>query len=220
VKLLLKAERNKNMDGVLFYWLLWVMVVFVFFMVDHSSKRTNLLIFLLSTVILSSWSKTYFFVEWNLALFPFLCLCLLIMMKLERNQLIFGFIISFIVANWVWAIHRVIYVEPVWLIISPLWMITVVIFPLVFIFLRHAYTRMFSLLIGIFQGIVLTSIMITVELGGVSTLHEVNSMFLLDVFSLSLFVVASWSELEKVKAKVKKNLIARKYPLHGKQTNV
>lgn len=208
------------MDGVLFYWLTWLSVIFVFFIMDHSLKRTYLLIFLFSTLILSSWSKTYYFIEWNFALLLYFCLCLVIMLKLNKNQLLVGFVISFIVANWVWAIHRIIYVEPVWLIISPLWMISVVIFPLVFIVLRNIYTRMFSILMGIFQGIILTSIMITVELGASSTFQEVNSMFLLDILSLSVFVVTSWSILEKLKERIKEKIIARKYPLHGNNTKV
>ncbi|WP_280768242.1 YphA family membrane protein [Salipaludibacillus daqingensis] len=208
------------MDGILFYWLTWMMIIVLMFFFEPSKVKMTLLSFSLTSIILSSWSVTFAYIDWNLALVPCLIFCIIIMMKLEKNQLFLGFFISFFIANWIWMIHRVIYLEPVWLLMSPLWMIVIVVLPMLFISLRNVYTRMYSLLLGTFQGIVLTSLMMTVELGTAYTFHKVDSMLLLDIVSLSLFVIASWSVLEKVKVKITENIILNNQYISRKKTKI
>ncbi|WP_416149697.1 hypothetical protein ACM26V_01485 [Salipaludibacillus sp. HK11] len=209
------------MNGVLFLWLAWLIIIYAYFLMDHSKKRTFTLVFSLSTIILSLWSYTFFSIEWNLAFVPFLFLCIDSMTKLNRNQLIVGFIISIFIAYWFWLIHNAIYLEPVWLLLSPISMILGVSIPLLIIIIRNLYTRIFSLIIGFFQGITLTSLLVTVELGMTAeALHNISGMFLLDVISLALIIILFWSRLEMFAQKIKEKIIATNQPISKKQTNM
>lgn len=177
-----------------------------------SFVRTRLLVFSLVTIILSSFSFTWFFIEWNFAYFSFILLCLVSMMRLKKIQLAFGLIVSFVIANWLLIIHRAAYIEPVWLIWPPLWLVSSITILSLVIFFRHFHTRIYSLIGGVFQGIILTSMMNLIDPSlSVERYSGIESLFVLDVLSLSICSVICWTKAETVAKSLKENYIHSSY---------
>lgn len=189
------------MEGVIFHWIAWMSVISIYFFMGASSYRTQLLIFTFATIIFSSVKQTFYFIEWNLAWVCFILLCLFTMRNLTNKELVKGYFVSIIIANCFFMIHRAAYLEPVWLLYSPQWMIVGASMPLLLIFLQGIYSRMYSLILGMFQGMGLSKLTLAFS-SGMETVGETNSMFILDVISLLAGLTLVWSFLEYISLKL------------------
>lgn len=199
------------MDGILFYWVSWMYIIIVSFLLDGQYPRRYLANMGFVTIILSTMSSGNHLFEWNFAYLPFLVVCLGRMKQLTGYQITYGYVLSIIIAIWFVTIHRVTFLEPVWLYIQPEWMIIGVSVILIIIFARGIQLRLFSLLIGVFQGLILSKISTHLNVGTESWhLYGFTSMTVLEILAISLLCLAVWTWLENQAVSLKETVILSK----------
>lgn len=207
------------MEGAFFFWVLWLFIIFIYFFVDSPSNRSQLLTFSLLTVILSSFHKTFVVIEYNTAWLSFLFICIISMTKLTKSELIKGYAVSFIIGQLFFAVYSAAYIEAVWLLFDARLMIVAGSLPLLIVFLRNVYTRVFSLIAGMFQGVIMTKGMYLLASEESSrTLFHINGLFVLDVLSLVFMTVMLWAMLEYGAMRLKNAILpAKMYPAAQKR---
>ncbi|MGJ9384842.1 YphA family membrane protein, partial [Salipaludibacillus sp. CF4.18] len=109
------------MDGILFYWIGWMYIITVSFLLDGKYPRMYLVTIGFVTIILSTITYGNHLFEWNFAYLPFLFICLGRIKYLTAVQIIYGYGLSAIITIWFLTIHRLTFLEPVWLFTEPEW---------------------------------------------------------------------------------------------------
>ncbi|UTR14618.1 hypothetical protein MM221_19010 [Salipaludibacillus sp. LMS25] len=208
-------------EGAIFFWVIWLVTIYCYFLIDNKNRRTHLLLLCFLTIICSSVTYSSLVIEWNLAWIIFLLVGLYSMRKLSLAGKLKGYVISLFIANLFFSIHKAVYFEPVWLILSPQWSIIVLSLVILIIFLKDVYCRVFSLTLGLFQGLILSFLSQVTANGQEEHLVMTNSLFFLDVLAALMVLSVVWSYAEQIAKKLKDHIIARqRSPYNSSKTNV
>ncbi|MCR6106561.1 hypothetical protein HXA34_09730 [Salipaludibacillus agaradhaerens] len=207
-------------EGAIFFWIIWLTIIYSFFLIDNKTRRAQLLLVCFLTIMCSSVTYSSSVIEWNLAWGTFLLVGLYTMRNLSLGGKLKGYVISLFIAYLFFSIHKAVYFEPVWLILSPQWSIIVLSLVVLIIFLNDVYCRVFSLTLGLFQGLILSFLSQIMANGQEVQIVMTNSLFFLDVLTALMVLVVLWSYAEQVTKKFKGQLMARQGSYTSSKTNV
>ncbi|MCR6110639.1 hypothetical protein HXA35_09885 [Bacillus sp. A301a_S52] len=207
-------------EGAIFFWITWLTIIYCYFFIDNKTRRAQLLLVCFITIMCSAVTYSSLVIEWNLAWGTFLLVGLYTMRNLSLAGKLKGYVISLFIAHLFFSIHKAVYFEPVWLILSPQWSIIVLSLVVLIIFLNEVYCRVFSLTLGLFQGLILSFLSQLMTNGQEVQLVMTNSLFLLDVLAALMVLVVLWSYAEQIAKKLKVQIMARQGAYTTSKTNV
>ncbi|MDM5331212.1 hypothetical protein [Neobacillus sp. CF12] len=181
------------MEGSMFYWILWVFWVSItFFMNKQNPYRTKVAIGLLMVIILSN-------VHFMVGSFQFyasgifmLLLSFIILGKKKLGPLLYAFICSFIITISYVTFNLFVIYDPIWVIFQKEWMMGICMGCLAIFLQKSLKDRLLIIVSGTMQG----EILYAFYLSKFEFSYPIGTIAYLDVTSLVILLLVSWSILE------------------------
>lgn len=181
------------MEGSMFYWIFWVFWVYItFFMQKQYLYRTKLAAFILIVIILSSVHFKVMNIEFYASGLVMLLLSYILFSKKKLASLLYAFICSFIITISYVTFHLFVIYDPVWVIFQKEWMLGVCLSCLAIFLQTSLKDRLLIIISGIIQG----EILYAFYLRKFEFTYPIGSISSLDVSSLTVLLLVSWSILE------------------------
>ncbi|OEH93470.1 YphA family membrane protein [Bacillus solimangrovi] len=140
------------MEGLFFYWVSWIGWIIVTFFMNKSSTRTILSYGLLSCIALSNWKITVYSYEISGSYIVLLCFALGTSYYLSKLQNLYLMIMTLTVTAAFVAFHLFEMFDPIWIIAHRQWLLSGLMFILVWLMSDMFLQRVLSLVIGMCQG--------------------------------------------------------------------
>jgi hypothetical protein len=180
-------------EGSMFYWILWVFWVSItFFMNKQNPYRTKVAIGLLMVIILSN-------VHFMVGSFQFyasgvflLLLSFFILGKKKLGPLLYAFICSFIITISYVTFNLFVIYDPIWVIFQKEWMMGICMCCLAIFLQKSLKDRLLIIVSGTMQG----EILYAFYLSKFEFSYPIGTIAYLDVTSLVILLLVSWSILE------------------------
>ncbi|PJN89992.1 YphA family membrane protein [Bacillus sp. mrc49] len=149
------------MDGILFYWLSWIVWVIVMFFIPKTVPyRFDFLFHLLAVMLLAGYKLEISLLSMHVSgLYLFLILCVYI-----RKQSIFKImelISGCLIVTLAYASFQLFsLLDPIWLIINPSYLLCLFLNYLILLLFKNWKHRLFALLIGLIMGDIIYSVLL------------------------------------------------------------
>ncbi|MEH7012672.1 hypothetical protein V7087_18000 [Neobacillus niacini] len=181
------------MEGSMFYWIIWVFWVYItFFMNKQNLYRTKLAAGILMFIIFSNVNFMFMGFEFYASGLFMLLLSYIIFSKKKLGSLLYAFICSFIVTISYVTFNLFVIYDPIWVIFQKEWMMGIC-FSCLAIFLQNSLKdRLLIIVSGTMQG----EILYAYYLSKFEFTYPIGSIAYLDVSSLAVLLLVSWSILE------------------------
>lgn len=141
------------MDGLFFYWILWMAwVIFMFFVPNTYQHRYAILFHLLAVIFLAAYELKVYRYVMNLSSIYLFIVCSFYIRSLSLFKTI-AFILSCFIISLGYASFQIFsLVDPIWVIFKAEWMLGILLNYLVIILFRDWKMRIVALLIGMIIG--------------------------------------------------------------------
>lgn len=181
------------MEGIYFYWFLWIGWVYSTFIMAKSNLRTAISFVILLLIITGNYTLQLadYSVRVNFLLLFFISLIL--MSKSKGFVLLYHFLCSFIISIGFVVFHLFELFDPVWLIIDQKWMLGIILLYLVLMLVKGLYYRISIGIISICNGEILYSFI----MNKFSFPVEVGDFSFLDQWAIFMVLIVLWSLVEK-----------------------
>ncbi|MBP2240692.1 hypothetical protein J2Z40_001251 [Cytobacillus eiseniae] len=180
------------MEGIIFYWVSWMVWIMATFFMKKDQLRLKLSWILLVIIIASPHIVPIFQFEISMAGI-FLCsIFFYLATKMERLKMVYGCICAFIIMLAYVCFHLFELFDPVWLIFPRNWMLSVMVVFLALILQENKRNRMYIIILGSFQGEILYALI----LSKYSFPYLIASLTFLDTMTIALGLVALWNGIE------------------------
>jgi len=189
----MKMIEVVEMEGLIFFWISWTFwIIATFFLKKGSEGRFLFSLCLLILITVSPIVITVFGLKISLSsLFLFITMSFLLS-QLEKFTSLYIFFCSFIVMLAYVCFQLYEFFDPVWLIFSRNWMMSIILVVLAISLQSNKLFRIYILLLGTIQGDLLYAII----LKKYSFPHIIGSFNFLDVVALSAGLLACWNGIE------------------------
>lgn len=189
-------------EGIYFYWFSWIGWVVTTFFMNKGKDRIALSFFILLMIMVSD--RTYHINGYSVhASFVLLFFFSLVMMTKIKGLLLFYYLIcSLIISIGYVCFHLFELFDPIWLIIDRKWMLSFVILYLILMLVKDAYHRLAVALIGVSNGELLYSLILTKFFREI----EIGNFVFLDALAFIIFFILIWNSFEKIAQSFEANI--------------
>lgn len=183
------------MEGIIFFWFSWIGWVYITFSLrkDHP-YRIKLAFALLIIIICSSRFMSIRGFHVNITFILLICFVYAGMIKLQKRQLLFLMISSFIVSLIYVSFQLVALFDPIWILFKKEWMLSFILSYVTILLYKKPGIRVYTLLSGMIQGEILYSVILYKKYFE----HEIGSLAFLDICAISLMFIVSWRIFEMI----------------------
>lgn len=140
------------MEGIFFYWIVWIGWVYSTFLVAKTNKRIAVTIFLLFLIILSNKQLTLFSITFNWAILLCMGSGYLIISQRRWHFILYYLSVSLISTSAFVTFRLFQLYDPVWIIFDPTLKLSLILLFLMLLLVRDQKIRVGMLLITIAQG--------------------------------------------------------------------
>ncbi|MEC1716751.1 YphA family membrane protein [Schinkia azotoformans] len=182
------------MEGIYFYWFSWIGWVITTFFMKKGKVRTTLSFFILFMII--GGDITYHLTGYSIHA-PFILLfffSLVFIAKTKGFMQLYYLICSLIISIGYVCFHLFELFDPVWLIFDRKWMLSFVILYLILMLVKDPNHRLAVALMGICNGELLYSMILTKFFGGI----EIGNFVFLDALAFNILFILIWNSFEKI----------------------
>ncbi|KAF0818821.1 putative membrane protein [Bacillus sp. ZZV12-4809] len=177
------------MEGIIFYWISWMVWIIATFFMDRTNKYRFLLsAWILLFIMLSPWTINIFNFKTGMAgLFLLVSLYVYAGRLKGRSKLYFLFCTFILMMAYV-TFHLFELFDPVWVMFSRKWMLSVLLVYMAVLLQKNRMLRLPLILLGGIQGEVLYAIIIK----SFSFPYTIGSLAFLDIMAISISISALW----------------------------
>ncbi len=201
------------MEGIFFYWIMWLAWIITTFLMNKGKNRLKLTIFLLVTILLSKWNLVALTHSINMSLLMFLVLGYYLAVKNHKLKLVSFYLTSLTLTFAYTGIMLFRIYDPVWFIIDFRLMISVLV-SLLAIYLGENKTQRFSIfLISICQG----EFLYWIVLSRFYNQLTIGTEAFLDMLSIGCAVIFLWTIIQQLTLNIEQSLVKMQKPIKEKQ---
>ncbi|HHW35957.1 MAG TPA: hypothetical protein GXX18_01430 [Bacillales bacterium] len=182
------------MEGIFFYWFGWIGWIITTFFMKKSKVRTAVSFILLLLIIAGD--HTYHLTGYSVHA-PFILIFLFSLVFMTKTK---GFMqLYYLICSLIISIGYVCFClfelfDPIWLFFDRKWMLSFVILYLILMLVKDPTHRLAVVLIGICNGELLYSMILTKFFGEI----EIGNFVFLDALAFTIFFILIWNSLEKI----------------------
>ncbi len=190
------------MEGIYFYWFSWIGWVITTFFMKKGKVRTAISFFMLFMIFVSD--NTYHLTEYSIHA-PFILIfifSLVFMTKTKGLMQLYYLICSLIISIGYVCFHLFELFDPVWLIFDRKWMLSFVILYLILMLVKDPNHRLAVALIGICNGELLYSMILTKFFREI----EIGNFVFLDALAFNILFILIWNSFEKIAQSFEANI--------------
>ncbi|WP_455423361.1 YphA family membrane protein [Evansella halocellulosilytica] len=210
------------MIDALFYWSIWLMIISYFFFDENKMRRELYTTIGLLIVITSLYTFPIFGVYVNVALLLIIVIVFSFIRSLSKYRQMYLLFLSFLLTGvYVW-VQYFLYIEPVWMFVSPNWVITSVYSLFTIVLLKKPEYRWCVISISVIVGECLTVAMLYYYSHTYTYDYVVGHVTSLAIIFMSILTVSIWKLLEQLALQLKiriTNSISRKTTLSQRKVN-
>lgn len=140
------------MEGIYFYWIVWISWVYSTFFLAKTKKRLTITIFLLLVIIFSNKQLTLFILTFNSAVLICLVSGYLLISQRRWSYILYYLSVSFILTSSFVSFRFFQLYDPVWIMFNPTFKLSIILLFLLLLLVRDQKIRVGLLLITIAQG--------------------------------------------------------------------
>ncbi|WP_175639711.1 YphA family membrane protein [Metabacillus schmidteae] len=180
------------MEGIFFYWIMWLVWIFTTFMMDKNKKRLTVSIFILISILLSKWYLVISTYSINMTLLFFLFLGYYLAVNLNKLKLVSFYLTSLSLTFAYSGIMLFRIYDPVWFIFDVRFIIGFII-SILAIYLGRTSIERFSLyVISLCQG----ECLYWIVLGQFHDVLTFGTQSFLDMLSIGCLIIFLWSAVQ------------------------
>lgn len=177
------------MEGLIFYWISWMVWIMATFFMDRNNKYRFLLsAWILFFIMLSPWTLKIFNVETGIGGLFLLVSLYIFAGRLKKLSKLYFLFCAFILMMAYVTFHLFELFDPVWVIFSRNWMLSVLLVYLAVLLQKNRMLRLPLILLGSIQGEVLYALI----LNQFSFPYTIGSLAFLDIMAISVSISAVW----------------------------
>lgn len=177
------------MEGLIFYWISWMVWIMATFFMDRNNKYRFLLSsWILFFIMLSPWTLKIFNVETGIGGLFLLVSLYIFAGRLKKLSKLYFLFCAFILMMAYVTFHLFELFDPVWVIFSRNWMLSVLLVYLAVLLQKNRMLRLPLILLGGIQGEVLYALI----LNQFSFPYTIGSLAFLDIMAISVSISAVW----------------------------
>ena len=177
------------MEGLIFYWISWMVWIMATFFMDRNNKYRFLLsAWILFFIMLSPWTLKIFNVETGIGGLFLLVSLYIFTGRLKKLSKLYFLFCAFILMMAYVTFHLFELFDPVWVIFSRNWMLSVLLVYLAVLLQKNRMLRLPLILLGGIQGEVLYALI----LNQFSFPYTIGSLAFLDIMAISVSISAVW----------------------------
>ncbi|UTR09608.1 hypothetical protein MM300_17170 [Evansella sp. LMS18] len=192
------------MDGFFFLWIAWMAMIVIYFFEDNLKKRNLWLIICLTAITGSSVNLPLLAFSVNGAIVIVTFAACVYVSALHKLSIIYFYFISILLSGLYFFIYYLVYFEPVWLYVPPLYIISVSSFLVVCLLVKKLSNRLAVIVAGLIQGEIIFTLFLWQSSHPFSPDYVVGGKALLDILFLSILFVFCWSKTEEFMEAVKR----------------
>lgn len=182
------------MEGIFFYWFLWMGWVVSAFFMKKEAIRTRINILILLLLVVSPYTFSLFSLSLSLPFCMLLIISLYVVSKNTFAQILYYIISSLIITLAFVSFHLFELFDPVWLIFNRKWMLSLLIIYLTLMLCKTHLQRIITAIIGSCMG----ELLYFYILRNYNFPYEIGSYLFLDVIAISIGMLSLWYFFEKV----------------------
>lgn len=190
------------MEGVIFYWLFWLLWIYSTFLMKKGKERLKVSIWLLLTMIFSIHSLQFFHLHISFSSLFILMTVYYLIGKLDRWQGIYTFISSLIMLLSYMIFHLFELYDPVWVLFNRCLMLSFLLVSLAVLLHKELKLRLLAIISGAAQGDFLYGI----YLRKFSIVYPIGMPAFLDVLALSITILLGINGLKKLSLTIENHL--------------
>ncbi|MBX9972843.1 hypothetical protein [Cytobacillus firmus] len=177
------------MEGLIFYWISWMVWIMATFFMDRNNKYRFLLsAWILFFIILSPWTLKILNVETSIGGLFLLISLYIFAGRLKKLSKFYFLFCAFILMMAYVTFHLFELFDPVWVIFSRNWMLSVLLVYMAVLLQKNRMLRLPLVLLGGIQGEVLYALI----LKKFSFPYTIGSLAFLDIMAISVSISAVW----------------------------
>ncbi|MDF2037199.1 hypothetical protein P2R12_09565 [Cytobacillus oceanisediminis] len=177
------------MEGLIFYWISWMVWIMATFFMDRNNKYRFLLsAWILIFIMLSPWTLKIFNVETGIAGLFLLVSLYIFAGRLKKLSKLYFLFCAFILMMAYVTFHLFELFDPVWVLFSRNWMLSVLLVYMAVLLQKNRMLRLPLILLGGIQGEVLYALI----LKQFSFPYTIGSLAFLDIMAISVSISAVW----------------------------
>jgi hypothetical protein len=177
------------MEGLIFYWISWMVWIMATFFMDRNNKYRFLLsAWILFFIMLSPWTLKIFNVETGIGGLFLLVSLYIFAGRLKKLSKLYFLFCAFILMMAYVTFHLFELFDPVWVIFPRNWMLSVLLVYLAVLLQKNRMLRLPLILLGSIQGEVLYALI----LNQFSFPYTIGSLAFLDIMAISVSISAVW----------------------------
>ncbi|HZH60597.1 MAG TPA: hypothetical protein VEY70_13675 [Metabacillus sp.] len=201
------------MEGIIFYWIMWLAWIVTTFMMDKKKNRLKISIFILVSILLSKWLLVVSTYSINVTLLLFLFLGYYLAVNEKKFKVVSFYLISLTITFAYAGIMLFRIYDPVWFIIDFRFIISGIISVLA-IYLGRTTVQQFSLyLIAICQG----EFLYWIVLGQFHEVITFGTAAFLDMLSIGCFMIYLWLVIQQLIIVIENTILKLQKPAKEKQ---
>ncbi|WP_370224036.1 hypothetical protein [Cytobacillus sp.] len=177
------------MEGLIFYWISWMVWIMATFFMDRNNKYRFLLsAWILIFITLSPWTFKIFNVETGIGGLFLIVSLYIFAGRLKKLSKLYFFFCTFILMMAYVIFHLFELFDPVWVMFSRNWMLSILLVYMAVLLQKNRMLRLPLILLGGIQGEVLYALI----LKQFSFPYTIGSLAFLDIMAISVSISAVW----------------------------
>lgn len=182
------------MEGIYFYWLVWIAWIYVTFIVEKNNFRIQVAVFLLTAIIFSNYTITLFSTVINSTLPLFIIVgCYLISRKTKMMYIYY--LVCSIILTCSYVIFRLFQLyDPVWVMFNPTIKLALILVLIILLLVKDQRSRVAVLLISITIG----EIVYTLFINSLVSSLVIGQNETLDIFAITITATYLWYSFERL----------------------
>lgn len=177
------------MEGLIFYWISWMVWIMATFFMDRNNKYRFLLsAWILIFIMLSPWTFKIFNVETGIGGLFLIVSLYIFAGRLKKLSKLYFFFCTFILMMAYVIFHLFELFDPVWVMFSRNWMLSILLVYMAVLLQKNRMLRLPLILLGGIQGEVLYALI----LKQFSFPYTIGSLAFLDIMAISVSISAVW----------------------------
>jgi len=190
-----KIGGAKGVEGLLFYWILWVgWIIITFFYPKNHPDRLNYAAWLLISILLSTTSVPLGLFEITGTGFFMMVTSYIYFSRLKKKKRLYFLLSTFILMLVTVCFLLYELFDPVWLFMKREWLLAIILTCVTLLLLHDQKQRMIAIILGFIHGEIFYSLI----LAEYSFTYPVATLYSLDSFALTLSLLFGWNLFEQM----------------------
>jgi hypothetical protein len=189
-----ESSGDVSMDGIIFFWFMWMIWVYVAFLMEKGSVRSQLSFCILLVIIAANYFMDIIGLKINIAPVIILIYGYYIIGQIPFKYFFYIIIGCGTLSIGYACIFMLAIYDPVWLLIDLKWIVSLIMVILTLLFFRETKMRFASLTVGLCHGEILYTLVIL----KLSPTKVIGDLYFLDILASSILICAAWYLFERM----------------------